>query len=73
MTNYYALRIMLCKYDERHGFWRIGLYFRNGVIHVSVFYADGRDDRVVRFCFAKQEETLLKAAELLCKAFVKQG
>jgi methionine aminotransferase len=42
------------------------------VIPVSVFYADGRDDRVVRFCFAKQEETLISAAERLCKAFVKQ-
>ena len=38
------------------------------VIPVSVFYADGRDDRVVRFCFAKQEATLHAAAERLCKA-----
>jgi methionine aminotransferase len=35
------------------------------VIPVSVFYADGRDDRVVRFCFAKQEATLNAAAERL--------
>lgn len=35
------------------------------VIPVSAFYADGRDDRVVRFCFAKQEETLASAAERL--------
>ena len=35
------------------------------VIPVSAFYADGRDDRVVRFCFAKQEATLLAAAERL--------
>ena len=35
------------------------------VIPVSVFYADGRDDRVVRFCFAKQEETLVAAGERL--------
>ena len=35
------------------------------VIPVSVFYADGRDDRVVRFCFAKREETLLAAVERL--------
>ena len=41
------------------------------VIPVSVFYSDGRDDRVVRFCFAKKEETLLAAADRLCKAFVK--
>ena len=41
------------------------------VIPVSVFYANGRDDQVVRFCFAKKEETLLAAAERLRKAFVK--
>ncbi|MGB4065805.1 MAG: pyridoxal phosphate-dependent aminotransferase [Azonexus sp.] len=39
------------------------------VIPVSVFYADGRDDKVVRFCFAKQESTLKAAAERLGKAF----
>ncbi|UCV20189.1 pyridoxal phosphate-dependent aminotransferase [Ferribacterium limneticum] len=39
------------------------------VIPVSVFYADGRDDKVVRFCFAKQESTLKAAAEKLDKAF----
>ena len=38
------------------------------VIPISVFYADGRDDRVVRFCFAKQEATLQAAAERLRKA-----
>ncbi len=35
------------------------------VIPVSAFYPDGRDDRVVRFCFAKQETTLAAAAEKL--------
>jgi methionine transaminase len=35
------------------------------VIPVSAFYADGRDDGVVRFCFAKQEATLLSAVEHL--------
>ncbi|KAB2926967.1 MAG: pyridoxal phosphate-dependent aminotransferase [Dechloromonas sp.] len=35
------------------------------VIPVSVFYADGRDDRVVRFCFAKQEATLRAGVERL--------
>lgn len=43
------------------------------VIPVSAFYANGRDDKVVRFCFAKSEETLNSAAERLCRAFVKQG
>ncbi|MBI4740935.1 MAG: aminotransferase class I/II-fold pyridoxal phosphate-dependent enzyme [Betaproteobacteria bacterium] len=35
------------------------------VIPVSAFYHDGRDDRVVRFCFAKQEATLAAAGEKL--------
>ena len=35
------------------------------VIPVSVFYPDGRDDQVVRFCFAKQESTLAAAGERL--------
>ena len=35
------------------------------VIPVSAFYADGRDDKVVRFCFAKQEATLAAAVEKL--------
>jgi methionine transaminase len=34
-------------------------------IPVSVFYADGRDDHVLRFCFAKKDETLERAAERL--------
>ena len=41
------------------------------VIPVSVFYANGRDDQVVRFCFAKQENTLRAAAERLHQAFAK--
>jgi len=34
-------------------------------IPLSAFYQDGTDHRVVRFCFAKREETLLAAAERL--------
>jgi len=37
------------------------------VIPVSVFNSDGRDDKVVRFCFAKQEATLVAAGERLRK------
>ncbi|AHM60847.1 aminotransferase [Flammeovirgaceae bacterium 311] len=36
-------------------------------IPISVFYVDKQDHGLLRFCFAKQEETLRKAAELLCK------
>jgi len=35
------------------------------VIPVSAFYSSGRDERVVRFCFAKKEETLASAGKLL--------
>jgi len=35
------------------------------VIPVSAFYQDGHDERVVRFCFAKQEATLAAAGEKL--------
>jgi methionine aminotransferase len=33
----------------------------------SVFYHDHRDHRVLRFCFAKQDQTLIQAAERLCR------
>jgi methionine aminotransferase len=36
-------------------------------IPVSVFYNDGSDHRVLRFCFAKKDETLVKATEILCR------
>ncbi|WP_210463255.1 pyridoxal phosphate-dependent aminotransferase [Rufibacter roseolus] len=37
------------------------------VIPVSVFNHDGLDHQVIRFCFAKKEETLRAAAERLCQ------
>lgn len=36
-------------------------------IPVSVFYNDRTDHKMLRFCIAKKEETLFKAAEILCK------
>jgi len=36
-------------------------------IPLSAFYHDGTDHRVIRFCFAKREETILAAAERLQK------
>jgi len=36
-------------------------------IPLSAFYQDGTDHRVIRFCFAKRDETLLAAAERLRK------
>jgi methionine aminotransferase len=37
-------------------------------IPVSAFYQSGKDDKVLRFCFAKKKETLEAAAEKLLKA-----
>ena len=36
-------------------------------IPISVFYPDRTDNRLLRFCFAKKDETLEKAAEILCR------
>lgn len=37
------------------------------VIPVSVFNRDKHDDKLIRFCFAKDNDTLIKSAEKLCK------
>jgi len=36
-------------------------------IPVSVFYNDKTDHNILRFCIAKKEETLFKAANILCR------
>jgi methionine aminotransferase len=36
-------------------------------IPISVFYQNKLDQKILRFCFAKNENTLLKAAEKLCQ------
>jgi methionine aminotransferase len=46
---------------------RITKEYGVAVIPVSAFYRSGKDDKVVRFCFAKKEETLALAAERLSK------
>jgi methionine transaminase len=35
-------------------------------VPVSAFYHDQTDNKMLRFCFAKEESTLMKAAEILC-------
>ena len=44
------------------------LIIENGVaaIPISVFYEDATDKHMLRFCFAKTDETLINAAEKLC-------
>jgi len=46
---------------------RITKEFGVASVPVSPFYHDKQDHKVLRFCFAKTEETLVKAAEILCK------
>ena len=36
-------------------------------IPLSVFYSNKKDDKILRFCFAKKDETLEKAAEIINK------
>ena len=45
------------------------LVLEHGVatIPMSVFNADGKDNKLIRFCYAKDTETLTKASERLCK------
>ncbi|MDP2386501.1 MAG: methionine aminotransferase [Bacteroidota bacterium] len=46
---------------------RLTKEFKIASIPLSVFYHENVDNRLLRFCFAKKEETLEKAAEILCK------
>jgi methionine transaminase len=53
--------------DEADKDFSIRLTKEAGVatIPVSAFYHNGKDDKVVRFCFSKKEETLVAAVEKL--------
>lgn len=55
--------------DEKDTDYAVRLTKENGVasIPVSVFYHRPVDNKVLRFCFAKTDETLKKAAENLCR------
>jgi methionine aminotransferase len=69
----YGSYFQLYKYDrisdERDADFAIRITKEYGVatIPVSVFYTAGKDDHVVRFCFAKKESTLDAAVERLIK------
>ncbi|MCH2022534.1 MAG: methionine aminotransferase [Saprospiraceae bacterium] len=45
---------------------RMTIEYGVAVIPISVFYHNNLDNRVVRFCFAKTEDVLQKAAEMIC-------
>jgi methionine transaminase len=55
--------------DERDTDLAIRLTREHGVaaIPVSVFYREPPSHRVLRFCFAKSEDTLARGAEILCR------
>lgn len=69
----YGSYFQLYRYDrisdetDRDFAIRITKEYGVACIPVSAFYQEGKDDHVVRFCFAKKEETLEKAAERLIK------
>ena len=46
---------------------RLVTEFGVATIPLSVFNADGEDRKLIRFCFAKENETLTNAIERLCK------
>ena len=46
---------------------RITKEYRVATIPVSAFYQNGKDDKVVRFCFSKKPETIERAVERLSK------
>ncbi|MGZ5246163.1 MAG: methionine aminotransferase [Flavitalea sp.] len=56
----------ISKNNDKEFSIRITKEFGVASIPVSAFYEDGRDDKVIRFCFAKKEETLIEAASRLC-------
>lgn len=46
---------------------RLTQEFKIASIPLSVFYKDGYDHKMLRFCFAKENDTLKKAGEILCR------
>jgi methionine transaminase len=46
---------------------RLTLTHKVAAIPPSVFYEKGDDHKVLRFCFAKKDDTLIQAAERLCR------
>lgn len=46
---------------------RLTKEFKLASVPLSVFYNSGHDQKLLRFCFAKKNETLEKAAEIICR------
>jgi methionine transaminase len=54
--------------DERESAFAVRLTSEKKIatVPLSAFYADGTDQKILRFCFAKKDETLERAAEIIC-------
>ena len=46
---------------------RLILEHKIASIPLSVFNSNGQDDKILRFCFAKNDETLKRAVEIINK------
>lgn len=73
MLNSSGSYFVCAKYDrisdeaDRNFAIRITKEFGVATIPVSVFYNAGTDNKVIRFCFSKKQETLNAAVERLSK------
>jgi len=69
----YGSYFQLYKYDrisdegDRDLCIRLARDFGVAMIPVSAFYQSGKDNKVIRFCFAKKDETLERAVERLAR------
>lgn len=63
LLNYSAIS------DEKDSEFAVRLTKENKIasIPLSAFYHEKLDNKLLRFCFAKKDETIEKAAEILCK------
>ena len=54
--------------DENDYDFAVRLTKENGIASIpfSVFNVNNLDEKMLRFCFAKTDDTLIKAAEILC-------
>jgi len=58
---------LISKENDMNFAKRLTIESKVACIPTSSFYHDGDDLKVLRFCFAKKDETLEQAAEILCE------
>lgn len=69
MGTYFQMMDYSAITDEPDTEFARRLTIEHGVAAIppSVFYHDRQDNKVLRFCFAKKDQTLEQAAEMLCR------